>query len=198
MAALTLNPLRARVASAGPLALVQAPRLQSEGTGDALPVGIVLGLVLGLVLAIALERADPRIDSVEALADTVGIEASSIDNLSPAAAAALLERWTVLTDRPKPIVTLLAAVPRIEGAMPVVTRRLSALARQSDEMRGGPDHTDAPNRAGYEGVKLVAGGVPGGKGAGERVAAAADGVVLVVPRGPAVPRSPPPPRRFGS
>jgi capsular polysaccharide biosynthesis protein len=176
--ALTGEAPRARVGPSGALVLVQAPRVEpaGRGVGAVLPVGIVLGLCLGVVMAIALERADPRIETVEALAEAVGAEASSLDGLSLGATASLLERWSALTDRPLPVIALLAAVPPIEPAMPAIVARLRTLARQGAELYGEDD--DARD----ERLTLVAGGVPGGPGGGERVAAAADGVVLVAPR----------------
>ena len=184
----------ARSVAPNSLQSVRAPETVDEagGIGGAIPVGIVLGLALGVVLAVAWERADPRFDTSEQLAEAMHCEATSLDRLAPDAAAALVGRWRDLTGGSRRV-TLVAATRDRGGSVLRVAGWLSEAAEAGgmDVRVSSPDELDreGPGEslgAGYgssAALVLVVGGVPGGHGAAERAALLGDALVVVVPRG---------------
>ncbi len=87
----------------GTLALVKLAREPEKSTDIialGLGVGALLGLGLGVILMLAWERADPRVDDAADAQALTGIPATRVDDLTPSRAAALLERWLTLADRP--------------------------------------------------------------------------------------------------
>ena len=151
-------------------------------------IGAVLGLALGALLLVAWERTDPRVDDLEDLNAEVRCPTSSTDNLSNAAAKALLERWRELGSA-SGSVALLPTTTRLEGLVPNLAWRLAA-ADNTGQTAVAPDGPavladgvpTTPQRA-KVGPTLFVGGVPGGRSAGQGVALACDLTVLVAEEG---------------
>jgi capsular polysaccharide biosynthesis protein len=152
-------------------------------------IGAVLGLALGALLLVAWERTDPRVDDLEDLSSEVRCPASSVDNLSDAAATALLERWRKLGGASGMSVAMLPASSHVEEHLPNLARGLAAsdntgqtvVASNGPASRVGDVPTTAPRTTG--GPTLILGGVPGSGSAGQGVALACDFTVLVAEQG---------------
>jgi capsular polysaccharide biosynthesis protein len=87
----------------GTLSLVQLatePERSTNLIALGLGVGALLGLGLGIILMLAWERADPRLDKPADVQALTGIPTTRLDDLTPSRAAALLERWLGLANRP--------------------------------------------------------------------------------------------------
>ena len=160
---------------AGTIALVRKGKAESPSAapGVTLPVGALLGLCLGIVLMLALERADPRVDDPEQLEEEFRCPSILIDEVVPSMAAALLERWSVLTGRDSPTVALIPASPDLEAATAGLA---SKLVSQAGEVGEGPNAMTV-------GIRLVIGRYPGADLSGASLAASSDGVVLVTTEG---------------
>ncbi|HEU4658777.1 MAG TPA: hypothetical protein VFR97_14710 [Capillimicrobium sp.] len=133
-------------------------------SGELIPVAVVLGLLLGLVLVVVWDRADPRVDDLDAVAAETFSPVSRLDGLTDAGAEALVERWRTLAGGHAPRVALVPVGRRGSRAAAYAARRFEAL-----EMTGADRFLPAAR--------------PGGPDAGERVAQSADLTVLVVVRG---------------
>jgi capsular polysaccharide biosynthesis protein len=153
---------------------LEAVELPTEATRasnlrrDAVPVAAILGLCLAVVLVLALERADSRIDDARTLGELAVCPATSLRATSIDAIVAVLERWERLS-RSEPVrVGLLPATPKLVAQTASAVQYLTAIRS-----------TLTPSSA----LTIEAGDVPGGAGAGERLAAACDVVVLVAAHG---------------
>jgi len=181
---------------AGTLRVVRPALPSSRATvlsvGTAVPIGVALGALLGLLIVGVLERSRPRIRSQEDLADALGCPAVSLSDLTPSAAAALVERWRAEAAGPRATVALLAGTESIEPALPRLARRIGSAAGESgepvaalDAWSGRPPGDGMTSNGGPagRGTRLVYAGPPGDRSGGEAVAAHADIVVLAVPQG---------------
>lgn len=152
-------------------------------------IGAALGLALGALLLVAWERTDPRVDDLEDLSSEVRCPTSSVDNLSDAAATALLERWRELSGASGMSVAMLPASRDLEEHLPNLARELAAadntgqtvVASNRPASRAGAVPTTAHRTTG--GPTLIVGGVPGSGAAGQGVALECDLTVLVTEQG---------------
>jgi len=179
---------RANSVAAGSLVMVRGPsvlRSSSSGSSTAIPIGVILGLCLGLVLVVAWERSDPRIDGVHDLAHASGTPATALGEVAAGNIGALLDRWRRLAGdgRGPHVVGLLAAT---RGTEPIVAPAAEELVELSSS-NGHPlrlaDASSAPWGGDERALVIATGQRPGGPGAGEATAAAADVVVVAVERG---------------
>lgn len=172
------------------VSLPRVPVTVAKSNRSALIIGAGLGLVLGLVLLIAWERSDPRVRDARELSSHIGSPATPVQQLTPTAARALLERWASLADRVPARVALLPASASVEAETGAVASTLrdagGSLVRYVDGRAGLPDEdaVDADQgRNGSTGVVLTRTSAPGGENGGEAVALASDLAVVVVPAG---------------
>jgi capsular polysaccharide biosynthesis protein len=179
----------------GSLHVVQLPSTarSSKGMATLIFVGALLGLALGAVLVISWERADPRVNGLEDLADEVESPTSSFDASPESSSVALLERWRKLGSRAPTRVALLAASESLQPRVYDIAVDL-ALADETGKTEVDVDGAAWSDRAWWplplpapSGSRpnqvLVAGGVPGGRSAGEGTALASDVTVLLVRQG---------------
>jgi capsular polysaccharide biosynthesis protein len=138
----------------------------SKGAGTIVPLGAILGLFVGIILLVALERADPRIDHEDDLSAHAGCPVTSVSELSHEAAAAIVHRWRMLTHAQRPTIALVPTSSRAERALPALLNFLAGAGR-ADRIHF---------------VVCPARGTNGGLAS----LAAADGSVVVAPRGGAV------------
>jgi hypothetical protein len=183
VARLLVSRGESRLYPTGSLKIVQLPVLgQSTRSGGAnrlmVPIGVILGLLLAIVLITAWERNDPRVDDVDGLMRAVGLPASSIADLTPAAAAALVRRWSQLVGKSDPVVAVLASTPTLEAKMATVCEYLRAQGAAGGLVVDVAADATSDEHPDYV-VSLLPGGVPGGPAAGEAVAQAADLTVVV-------------------
>jgi hypothetical protein len=159
----------------GTLALVRKGDAESPSANAAitLPVGALLGLCLGLVLMLALERADPRVDDPEQLEDEFRCPSILVDEVTPSMAAALLERWAILTGQSHPTVALIPTSKELEHATAGLANRLVNAAARASQSPDAMSHD----------LRLVIGRYPGADLSGASVAASSDGVVLIAAEG---------------
>jgi capsular polysaccharide biosynthesis protein len=171
---------------------VRRPRVVAQATstkGEAIVIGVFLGIALGGIIMIAWERSDPRLDRADQLTQELGSPALNFTNITEANIKPLLDRWLELA-RPAPdgrrtVVGVVAGSPKSEGSVGTLVERLQEQSRHSGYDVAGRDATLLPadRFAGAErGIELVAGGMPGRRGA-EAVARSADLVVLAVSQG---------------
>ncbi len=84
---------------AGAILLASLPTSASAASSTrktALPLGGVMGIILGLIILLAWERFDPRIDSIDDLADVLEVPVTSDDFLSDERVLAIRHRWIEL------------------------------------------------------------------------------------------------------
>jgi capsular polysaccharide biosynthesis protein len=175
----------------GTISIVRVPSdaSSSKAVGTLVVIGAALGLALGALLLVAWERTDPRLDDLEDLGTEVNCPTSSIDNLTDAAATALLERWRELGGASGTSVALLPTSTRLEVLVPNLARSLAAAdtTRQTAVASNGPallaDGVPTTPQRAKVGPTLFSGGVPGGSSAGQGVALACDLTVLVAEEG---------------
>jgi capsular polysaccharide biosynthesis protein len=155
-----------RTIGAGSIDLVKLaglPTKSNDATVVALAGGAILGLLLGVVLLLAWERADRRVDTVADAAAT-GLPTVLLDTMTPATAAALLERWGVMT----------AGRPARVALIPLSAR----LAPLAAEVRGRLQDAAVEVRRAQE-LKVVVAGLPGSGTAAEVEALRSDVNVLL-------------------
>jgi hypothetical protein len=127
----------------------------------------LLGLLLGAILLVAWERADPRVDDV-ADAGATGLATSLLDTMSPATAAALVERWGVMTDGRPARVAVIPATKRLAALAPEVSAWLARAASEVQRARR---------------LEIVVGGLPGSGTADEVEALRSEVNVVLAPLG---------------
>jgi hypothetical protein len=163
----------------------------SRDLGNVVLISLVLGSALGALLLVAWERTDPRVDSLADLSSEVPCPISSADDLSDAAATALLDRWRELGGGSRIHIAMLPVNTQSEAVVPNLARRLAhgdtaeqtivssniAPASPSGAVRKNASRT----RSGP--TMLVVGGVPGSGSAGQGVALASELTVLVAQKG---------------
>jgi hypothetical protein len=124
------------------LQLARTPDQPGDSTTVIVAIAAALGLVLGLVLALAWERADPRIeDFIDCIALT-GLPTTDLNELTPPAAVAMLERWLDLSERRSVRMAIVPATRRAAALAPPVAQWLVGMHRGasgSDTFQNGGD-----------------------------------------------------------
>jgi hypothetical protein len=168
------------------LEVVRAPAVAGAAglsTTGLIIAGALLGLALGVVLLIALERAQPRVRDPRTLAAATGAPVSRLDDLGPASAASLLERWRELGNGRGGTVALVPADQRSERATKELASALAQTGRASGidvDVRGLYGSNGNGHGGPAPAVKIVTAG-PGAVGAAE-AHHAGPGVAVIVAR----------------